>query len=70
MMNDSTLRTELDAMVNAFDEHPEHPDVDWDWYNEITELQEQRLYEELSKPHNNPGNPACNVNDVMDEILS
>ena len=33
-------------------------------------LQEQRLYEELSKSHNLPGNPACNVNDVMDEILS
>ena len=35
-----------------------------------TELQEQRLYDELSKPHNNPGNPACNVNELMDEILS
>ena len=65
-MNDSTLRTELDAMVNAFDEHP---DVDWDRYNETTELQEQRPYEELSKPHNNPRNPFCNVNDVMDETL-
>ena len=46
-MNDSTLRTELDAMVNAFDDHP---DVDWERYKQITELQEQRLYEELSKP--------------------
>ena len=35
-----------------------------------TELQEQRLYDELSKPHNNPGNPARNVNDLMDGILS
>ena len=57
-------------MVNAFEEHPEQPDVDWDRYNEITELQEQRLYEELSKPHNNPGNLACNVNELMGEILS
>lgn len=69
-MNDSTLRTELDVMMNAFDDHPDHPDVDWGRYDRITELQEQRLYEELSKPHNTPGNPACNVNDVMDEILS
>ena len=53
----------------CFDDHPHHPDVDWGRYDRITELQEQRLYEELSKPHNTPGNPACNVNDVMDEIL-
>ena len=33
------------------------------------ELPEQRLYEELSKHHNTPGNPACNVNNVMDEIF-
>ena len=69
-MNDSKLRSELDAMMNAFEEHPEQPDVDWGRYNEVTELQEQRLYDELSKPHNNPGNSACNVNDLMDEILS
>ena len=60
-MNDSTPCTELDAMVNAFEEHPGQPAVDWDRYNEITELQEQRLYEEFSKPHNNPGNPACRI---------
>ncbi len=70
MMGDTRLRTELDAMVQAFDEHPNHPDVNWEQYNWITGLQERRLYEELSKPHNNPGNPACNVNDLMDEILS
>ena len=69
-MYDSTPCTELDVLVNAFEEHPEHPDVDGERYNEITELQERRLYEELSKPHNHPGNPACNVNDVMSEILS
>ena len=28
------------------------PDVDWERYKQITELQEQRLYEELTKPHN------------------
>ena len=69
-MNDSKLRSELDAMMNAFEEHPEQPSVDWESYDKITELQEQRLYEELSKPHNIPGNPACNVNELMDEILS
>ena len=69
-MNDSKLRTELDAMMNAFEEHPDQPDVDWDRYKEVTDLQEQRLYDELSKPRNNPGNPACNVNELMDEILS
>ena len=35
-----------------------------------TELQEQRLYDELSKLHNNPGNPACNLNDLMDGTFS
>ena len=69
-MNDSTLRNELDALVNAFDEHPEHPDIDWERYRQITELQEQRLYEELTKPHNVPGNPVCDVNELMTEILS
>ena len=43
----SDLRRELDAMVNAFDEHPEQPSVDWKRYSEITRLQEQRLYEEF-----------------------
>ena len=66
----SDLRGELDALVNAFDEHPEQPSVDWNRYSEITQLQEQRLYEELTKPHNIPGNPACDVNELMKEILS
>ena len=66
----SDLRRELDTLVNAFDERPDQPDVDWERYKRITELQEQRLYEELSKPHNIPGSPTCNVNDLMDEILS
>ncbi len=69
-MNDSTLRTELDAMRNAFDDHPHHPDVDSGRYVRITALQEQRLYEELSKPQNMPGRPTRNVNDLMDETLS
>ena len=66
----SGLRREFDTLVNAFDEHPDQPDVDWERSKRITELQEQRLYEELSKPHDTPGNPTCNVNDLMDEILS
>ena len=66
----SDLRRELDTLVNAFDEHPEHPSVDWKRYSEITRLQEQRLYEELTRPHDIPGNPACNVNELMEEILS
>lgn len=69
-MNGSTLRNDLDTMMGAFGGHPEHPDVDWERYDRMTKLQEQRLYEELSKPHNTPGNPTCNVNDLMDEILS
>lgn len=69
-MNDPTLRTELDTMMNAFDDHPEHPDVEWGHYKQITELQRQRLYDELSKPHNVPGNPACDVNELMYDILS
>ena len=28
------------------------PDVDWERYKQITEFQERRLYEELTKPHN------------------
>ena len=66
-MKDSTLHTELNAMMNAFEEQPA---VDWESYDRITALQEQRLYEELSKPHNIPGNPACNVNELMEDILS
>lgn len=69
-MNDSKLRNELDALMNAFDEHPDHPDVNWERYERIGALQEQRLYEELTKPHNVPGNPACDVNELMGEILS
>ena len=42
-MNKFTLRNELDAQVNAFEEHPEQPAVNWERYNEIIELQEQRL---------------------------
>ena len=49
---------------------PEHPDVDWEHYKQITELQRQRLFEELSKPHNVPGNSACDVNELMYDILS
>ena len=41
-MNDSKLRTEQDAMVNTSEERPELPDMDWDRYKEVTELQEQR----------------------------
>jgi hypothetical protein len=69
-MTMSDLRSELDAMVNAFDEHPEHPSVDWQRYSEMTKLQEQRLYEELATPHNVPGNPTCSLDDLMDKILS
>lgn len=62
-MNDFTLRIELDTMMNAFDGHP---DVDWEHYKRITELQEQRLYDEPSKSHNIPSSPTCNVNYLMD----
>ena len=41
----SELRRELDTLVNAFDEHPDQPDVDGERYKRITELQEQRLFE-------------------------
>ena len=56
--------------LNAFDGHPDQLSVNWKCYEEVTELQEQRLYEELFKPHNHPGNPAYNVNDLMNDILS
>ena len=36
-MNESTLHTELNAMMNAFEAHPEQPS-----YDRITELQQQR----------------------------
>ena len=38
-MKDSTLRTELNAMMNAFEEQPA---VDWESYDRISELQQQR----------------------------
>ena len=68
-MNDTTLRNELDAMMNMFDEQPEQREVDWKRYKQITELQEQRLYEELSKRHYALGTLACDVNELMNAIL-